>query len=219
MKTELIANLQPVLETFVDNVLKEAGDVTKLYKSLKLKETQADLLVRDREAELQQAKDFSASEKKKIDILKSEFENRKAQLNNEIQKYELLQAQLIDQNNEAVQSKENLQSKLSVAEDDAFKAKNLRVENEASKLKYEKLLKLIDKDVAWVEEEKKKLGEDKRKLASEQSDLETREAQSVQESHRLNDLDLEIKAREVEAQRIKKRYELKKQIGDKDDGK
>ena len=175
-------------------------------------------MVRDREAELQQAKDFSASEKKKIDILKSEFENRKAQLNNEIQKYELLQAQLNDQNKEAVKTKENLKTKLSVAEDDAFKAKNLRVENEASKLKYEKLLKLIDKDVAWVEEEKKKLGEDKRKLASEQSDLETREAQSVQESHRLNDLDLEIKAREVEVLRLKKRYELKKQIGEKDGG-
>ena len=216
MKAELLKKVQPIVDEFIDKLLTESEGVNKTYKDLRLKEVQVENLVRDKEEELKKIKELKDTERKKIDKLKSDLMGEAETHRRKSHEYDCLKTELDTERKEVAKQREKLRTEILVAEDESFRVKDKNKASDDAKARYEKLLKLLKKDVENIEVERAGLKEFEKKLSIRAEELETKQTQLANEATRLNDLDLEVKAREKEARRAIKRYQLKQVIGEED---
>ena len=214
-KADLLEKLKPIAEEFADELVEEGGKVETAYQAMKAKEKEYLKLIEEKKVELEKAKEEVRKTRNSIERLKSDLATARDEARQATSRYEVMTGELNDKKREIVKLEEVLKTKKLIAEDNANATKIAKDSAEKEKEKYEKLLKILDKDVKSIDTEKAKLKTEWDKIESEKIDLERIKTDQLNESHRLNDLDLVLKAREYEVTRLIKRHQLEKLIGEK----
>lgn len=212
MKQELIKKIAPIIETFVDDVLKSFEDIEKIRKSIIQKERELDDIIRDRDKEFSDIKKQKVNEKEVSDQKITDLEKEKDDYILKAQGYENLTNEL------KVKTKET-ESNLDKSKIEFIRSKDARVQTEkikedAQKLKKDYELKLSSLKVDFeknVNGDKKNEEKDK-KLTARENNSFANETRQNQRANDLNDQELRIKTERKEIDRLIKRYNLEESL-------
>lgn len=205
MESELRKQLEPIINEFISKLLELEDKQSELNKDLaneieKLKQEQKNLKIQKAENnhQLELAKDKLAEQKLIQDNLNNQIRDEIARYSELSKEYEQ-KIKDIEQNlKDSIVEKELVSEALARAKKEAedYKIKTDYLAQDFTKLNNLKL-ELSEKD--------------KYLLAKERA-LNKAEAELSEKAHQLNDIDLKLKAKEIEVDRLIKRYELEKFI-------
>jgi chromosome segregation ATPase len=205
MEVELRKLLEPVIKDFIAKLLELENKQVELNKDLaseieRLKQEQNDLKIQraENDHQLSLAKDKLAEQRLIQDNLNSNIKNEIARYS-ELSKEYGQKIKDIEQNlKDSIVEKELVAEALARAnkEADNFKAKTNSLAD----------------DFAKLNNLKNELAEKAKYLLAKEKAINKQETEVTIKANQLNDIDLRLKAREVEVNRLIKRYELEKFI-------
>lgn len=205
MEAELRKLLEPIIKEFITKLLDLNNQRVELNKDLaleieKLKQEQNNLKIQiiENDRQLNLAKDKLAEQRLIQDNLNSNIKDEIARYSELSKEYEQ-KIKDIEQNlKDSVVEKELVSEALARASKEAetFKAKT----------------NSLAEDFAKLNNLKNELAEKEKYLSAKEKAVNKTETEVTEKAHKLNDIDLKLRAREVEVSRLIKRYELEKFI-------
>ena len=213
MKAELMKKILPITEEFVDKTLSQFQDLSTIRKSIKQEELNLSLQVDEQKTVTdrlkQKEKDNRESFDKKISQLGKELDEAKEAK----ERYTQLESELRQTREETKAVNEKAKLELAVQKDNTEISKEGKEKARIAEERYNKLIRKLTKDQDEMSEREAQIAIDRNKIGVREKDAENKMRDNIDESHRLNMLDLEIKAREKEVARLIKMYKLEQQIG------
>lgn len=208
MEAELRKLLEPVNNEFIRRLLELEEKQVSLNKGLieeqeRLKKEQAELKAQKQANDLQLslAKDKLAEER----LIQDNLNN---QIKAEISRY-------ADLSKEYEQKLKDIEQNLkdSVVEKQLVSDALLRASREAES--YQAKTRSLADDFAKLKQQKAEQEEKEKYLLAKEKALNKTETETTQRAHQLNDIDRKLKAREIEVDRLVKRYKLERFIESK----
>ena len=208
MKQQLLSKIIPIIEAFVDEVLKSFSNLENIRKESIESQRRYEDLCSQKEKEFDDIKRLKASSKAEIDQKITDLENAKTDFTNKIKSYENLYHEL-------AKNKADIESNLNKSSMELVRAKDTRlnaekIKDDAEKIKktYEIKMDSLKVDSAKQDEEWRIIREEKVKLKSREEQLFVDETRTSNKAKENADNDLKMKVREQEIQRLVKRYNL-----------
>ncbi len=209
MREELLKKINPIIETFVDDTLKSFSNLEDIRKQATQKEGSYSDLVEEKQKEVDDYKKEKAENKRIFDEKITDLEKERHSF--------ILKAKTYDDLTEGIrQDKAEIKTKLDKIKIELIIAKDKsaladRTFAEANKLKegYNLKSRGLYKEGERLKEKKKEQDETEKKLNIRESELDRRQIKLNEDEQKLRDKDLRLRAREKEADRLIKRYNLK----------
>jgi len=212
MKKELIKKINPILETFVDDVLKSFEGLEKIRQEVTQQQTLYQDLIGQKEKELSEIRINKKTEKENLDRKITDLENAKEEYIEKSQSYE----SLIE---ESSRSKADTRDDLDKARIELIRAKDIRLQAEKDKADAQKMrgdyqlkLESLKRDTDKIAKDKGDNSDEGIKLAAREKQIFITERKQEETRKELSDLDLDLKVRRKEVDRLVKRYSLEKQL-------
>ena len=209
MKQQLLKKLNPIIETFADDILAGFGDLSQIRKDLINDKRKYEDLNESKIVELNQIKEQKTLNRREYDKKITEFENAKSNYAQKAKDYE-------DLTNDLKAKKQRTEDNLAKSEIELVRAKDVRVQADDTKITIDKMksdyqLKLnsLRADTDKIDSANKEIASDRIKLTARENDIFKNETKNGQRTQELNDLDKKIKAERVEVDRLIKHYKLK----------
>ena|SRR3990167_2071783 len=208
MKQELLKKITPIIEDFVDDILKSFGDIDKIRKDLIDEQRHYQDLVETKDKELADAKKQKALDKHESDKKITDLENAKEDFKKKAQSYEDLSHELKVNKKEIDDSLEKAKMELIRSKDARAQSEKIREDADRIRKDYELKLSSLKKDFDYLQEENKKRDIDNKKSSIREEEIFKNETRQNQRAQELNDQDLKIKFERKEIDRLIKRYNL-----------
>mgnify|MGYP001559225684 CR=1 FL=1 len=212
MKQALIQKITPIIESFVDDILKSFNDIEKTRQELVQTEgNYRDLIIR-RDKELADIKRQKAEDKETLDRKITELELAKQE---HVRKAEGCGAFRAEMDAKIISTDDNLfKSKIELARVKDVRLQAEKTKEEAEKLKKDYALKLesLKTDFDKNEKDKKEAAAEKVKLAARENENYRTENRQNEKAKELNDQELKIKVERKEIDRLIKRYNLEESL-------
>lgn len=215
MKEQLILALMPVVEKFAGEMIGKLGNVDKIKKDLISDQRKHQDLVEQKERELADIKKQKVLGKEDFDKRITALENSKEDFITKTKSYEELR-------NDLKSKEKDIDSKLMESDIELIRAKDVRVQ--ADKLKedakseketYELKIRSLHSDTDRLDKKQKEQDDRDKQLKSRENDIYLKETKNNDKAVELNDLGLRLKVERKEVDRLKNRYTLKKELGEK----
>jgi len=212
MKQELIKKLMPVVEEFVDDVLKSFDDIEKIRASITQKELLYQDLIQQKEKELSDIRIRKASDKKYLDEKITALEDSKNKHADKERLYESLNAEVERKRKDIDNDLDNARLELIRAKDIRMQAEKVKADSEKSRNDYNLKLNSLKQDDEKIKKEKEEQGQRNKSLNVRDKDICEKETRNENRTLELNDLDLKIKVDRKEIDRLIKRYKLEQSL-------
>lgn len=212
MKQALLNQITPIIENFVDEILKSFGDIDKIRKDLIQKERQYQDLIEAKEKELAEIKKQKADSKAEIDAKITELENAKNDFTLKAKGYEDLRNELAKKEKEIEDNLAKSRIELIRAKDERTHIEKIKEDIESTKKNYELKLGFLKTDFAKLDEKQKAIDIENKKLKVRENEIFISETKQNQQAHELSDRELKLKATEAEVNRLIKRYKLEQSL-------
>lgn len=207
MKETMLKLLKPAIDGFLDNLLKIEDSVKSKVKDLEKEIEDVRKQQESLKAQMQENDKRAKFNEDKLCDLRKRHSDLNEQLSREVVVYQR-KAKEID--GMGAKAKNNL------AETEGIKKYNSEILEKSKKaeLIYKRKTELLKEDYTRLEKLQLKLREQKRNQDAKEKAQARKEIDNIDEKTRLDDFDLELKAKEANIKRLIRRKELKEMIKD-----
>ena len=212
MKQELIKNINPIIENFVDEILQSFDNIEKIRQDLNQKETLYQNLISEKEKELSEIRIKKSVDKESYDKKITELENAREDYIQKVKDYKLLKDEISLKNKQ-------IEDDLAKTKIELIRAKEIRIQSEKIKdnadiLKKDYELKLISlkSDFDKNSDDKKLIESEKSKLMSRENEIFVNEKKQNNRIEELNNQELKLRVERKEVDRLIKRYNLEQSL-------
>mgnify|MGYP001564600963 CR=1 FL=1 len=212
MKQALIQKITPIIETFVDDVLKSFNDIEKTRQELVQTEGNYRELIIRRDRELADIKRQKAEDKETLDRKITELELAKQDHVRKAESFGIITDGLAVRKHETDDNLDKSRIELSRAKDVRLQAEKTKEEAEKLKKDYALKLESLKTDFDKNEKDKKESAAEKVKLAARENENYRTENRQNDKAKELNDQELKIKVERKEIDRLIKRYNLEESL-------
>jgi len=216
MQEQLIIALMPVVKKFVGEFVEKLGDTDKIKKDLVDNQRKHQDLVEEKEREVLDIKKQKVIGREDFDKRITALENTKQDFMDKVKSYEELKNELKSKQKQTDKNLSEASIELVRAKDVRAQADKMKEDAKGERNTYELKLDSLQEDTKRAAKKKKEQDARDKQLKARENDVYLKEAKNEEKSVSLSDLELKLKVERKEVNRLKARYTLKKQLGEKD---
>jgi len=212
MKNELMKQIMPILENFVDKFLSSFEDVQNLRKDLEQREADYNALILQKDGELAEIRAQKIANKADFDKQITELGNTRNDCEVKTREYDILIADLKKKEQEIADNLAKTRIELMNAKQIREEAAGFKDESAKTLLEYKAKLDSLKTDEELLKKKKQENEAELAKLHIREEQISIIEKSQKEHGENLKDLELKVKAERKEVDRLIKRYNLEAAI-------
>lgn len=206
MKNDLIERLKPFVSKFVDDILKIHEEFLEKNKELEYEIINLKKERQGLKAQIDENNHKLKLEQDKLDQERAKQTFLNNQVKDEISKYNKLNSGLVEKDSKSQENLKSSEIEKQMISDSLERAKSKEIE-------YTNKLDYLKKDEVLINNRNADLTSKERVINTKEKVVNKKQDENSLLASKLNDLDLNLKAREAEVNRLIKRYKLEKFVG------